>query len=190
MTCIVGLKRPEGIYVGGDKKGSSSFCGEDRKKPKVWIKNNIIFGGCGSYRELQLMQYKLEIPKLYVGQPIDEYLYVNFIDAVKKCFKDNGAENVKDGVTKFYGEFIIGFKGELYCLQNDYGLLEPVDDFVCTGSGGYHSEAVMKYLSKNSELKNMDPREAIQQAIIVASDYVLSVGSAIDIEFLANEVIV
>lgn len=55
MTCIVGINTGKKLIIAGDNKGSNGFEYMQDKKPKVFKKEDFIFGVCGSYRVMRLI---------------------------------------------------------------------------------------------------------------------------------------
>lgn len=178
MTCIVGIKTKTNVYIGGDTLGSNGFTGGSYVKSKVFKKGKFLFGGCGSYRILQLLEFELTIPKIYVDEKTDDYLYSRFVDAVRSCIKSGGALKLKDGVEEMANcAFLFAYDNRLFTMQGNFSILESTNDYSVTGSGSYHAEASL--YSTQDVIK--DPIKRIKKAIICASNYVLSVNDKIDI---------
>ena len=59
MTCIVGLNTGEKIMIAADRRGSDGVT-YGKFQSKVFKKDDFIFGVSGSYRVMQLLQYKFE----------------------------------------------------------------------------------------------------------------------------------
>jgi ATP-dependent protease HslVU (ClpYQ) peptidase subunit len=185
MTCIVGIKTDEGVYIGGDRLASTGLTGRDYKMKKVFEKDEkFIYGCCGSIRMSQLIQHTFKEPKRYEDEKFDEYLYKRYTDELSDMLKNNRYLHEKDGVASFVeSNYILGYDGRLFIVHMDLSVLEPADDFITTGSGGWHSEAVLLFLKDE---KKMTPKEKIKKSIEIASQRVLSVDNKVDIVFLPN----
>ncbi len=184
MTCIVGIKTKDNVFIGGDTLGSNTFTGGSYVKPKVFKKGKFLFGGCGSYRILQLLEFELTIPKIYVDEKTDDYLYSRFVDAVRSCVKSGGALKLNDSVERMANcIFLFAYDNRLFTMQENFSILESTNDYDATGSGGYHAEASLYSTQGIIE----DPKERIKKAIICASNYVLSVNDKINIVSLNDE---
>lgn len=180
MTCIVGLKTEEGVYIGGDTFGSDRFIGEAYRRPKVFKKDDFIFGVCGSYRVMQLLEFKLNIPDKAEKTPEDKYIYTDFLESVRKCLKDGGHIKLDSGIETIQGaELLFAYRGNLYILQNDLSILEPKSGFAATGSGMYHAQASLF----STEGTTLSAEERITKAIQCANNFVISVNDETNIVF-------
>jgi len=135
-TCIVGYndKKNKILYIGGDSAGVAGTDIRIRKDEKVFRNGNVIFGFTSSFRMGQLLRYKLEIPKQNKEQSDYEFLVTDFVDAVRKCLKNNGYIKIKDN-EEIGGTFIIGYKNNLYCIEDDFQVEQLYDNFMATGCG-------------------------------------------------------
>lgn len=139
MTCIVGLIHKDCIYMGADSMGTAGHKGVTRKDEKIFECKNILMGGTGSFRMIQLLRYKMTVPKHHTDVDTFEYMVTDFVDAVRKCLKDHGFMHVKDLVESFDGKILIGYKNQLFTLQSDLQVGENVDQFNAIGSGEIHA---------------------------------------------------
>lgn len=173
MTCIVGLKTEDGVFLGGDTFGSDRFRGEAYVRPKVFKKDDFLIGVCGSYRLMQLLEFKLSVPEKGERQSIEKYLYDDFVEAVRKCVKDGGALKTDSGVENLgNANFLFAYKGVLYIFQDDFSILEPKCGYSSTGSGIDHAQSSLY----STEGTGLEPEERIKRAIQCASNFVLSVN--------------
>jgi hypothetical protein len=122
MTCIVGLVHDGKVWMGGDRAAVmddhyTSICDQ----PKVFHKDGMVMGYTSSFRMGQLLQYKLHAPELKVDQLLDEYMVVDFAEAVRQCLKDGGYTKISDNREQV-GCFLVGFKGHLYTFDDDHGV--------------------------------------------------------------------
>ena len=184
MTCIVGIKTEEYVYLGTDSFGSNSFTGTKINYPrKVFQVGDFIIGVCGSFRMIQILTHKLSVVPRFVDQDIYEYVYNSFYDSLLNCLRQekflidvNGVEVMGGG-----SELIVGIENKLFVVQADLSILEPADNFVCIGSGEYHSQAILESLQDTK----LSPAEKILQAIQKTSKYVVSVNE--DVYIMTND---
>lgn len=184
MTCIVGINTGEKIIIAGDRMASNSFIKMEANRTKVFKKDNFIFGVCGSPRVAQLLKYKLSIPRRFMGQSMEEYIYTSFTDSVISVLDENNALEIKDGLKKFRGSFLFGFENRLYEMESNFQALEDSRGFNACGSGEYHAMASL-YSTKDLEVK---PEERLKKAIECANEFVVSVDNNIDmVELIYNK---
>lgn len=63
MTCIVGLKHKDKVYIGGDSLGANTaFQKTVRADEKVFQKDDMIFGFTSSFRMGQILRYSFFPP--------------------------------------------------------------------------------------------------------------------------------
>jgi hypothetical protein len=170
MTCIVGLLDKGIIYIGGDNAATNPNDmvqrnrGDDKvfKRSGVGLRGDMIFGFTSSYRMGQLLKYKLEIPKHKDSISVDKYINVDFIDAVRETFINEGFATKVDNAD-FGGEFIFGYMGHLFEIDADFQVICNKDGFTSVGCGYQFALATMY---NNSYLK--DPIKRINNALVTA----------------------
>ena len=166
MTCIVGWAENGNVWVGGDSAGVAGYMLAKRADEKVFNKDEFIFGFTSSFRMGQLIRYKLSIPKIEENQDIDDYLYVKFLDAVIKCFKDNQYAKI-DSNEIHGGTFLFGFRGCLYQVEGDFQIGKPMLNFDAVGCGQDIALGCLYGLRD----KKMEPRDRLILALEAAENY-------------------
>lgn len=134
MTLIVGLEHDGKVVVGADSfVGNGNHCyrvGE----PKVFRNGPLLIGYCGSMRFGALMRHKLTVPRRNKDQSNSEYMATSVADRIRKVVADNGYQRKKD--EREHGGFaLIGYKGRLYRLQEQYDLTPVGDGWIAQGAG-------------------------------------------------------
>jgi ATP-dependent protease HslVU (ClpYQ) peptidase subunit len=173
MTCIVAFRYKKDTIIAGDKMGSDTITGSVMKKPKVFRNYDFLIGYEDSFRLGQILQFNWFPPERKMEQDIDSYLYVDVVRSLKECFEMEGYG--EEGKSEF-GTFILCYEDRIIEVQSDLSFLEPEQDIVCLGSGGYHAvgaiEALLDY-EKN-------PETILKKAFKIVSDNVVSVSSKFD----------
>jgi len=164
MTCVVGVVDEKGgVHFGCDSLGSDGHSGTILSSPKICQNGEFLFGYAGSFRGWQLLQYSLVPPARGEKETSIHYLCTSFIDTVRLTFElgryistisIDDEDELANSVT-FDGEFIIGYRGEIFLVQNDFSVLQAVDDFTAIGSGGETANAVL-YATSGLELEPID----------------------------------
>ncbi|HAR46592.1 MAG TPA: hypothetical protein DCS05_10630 [Nitrospiraceae bacterium] len=136
MTCIIGLEHDGKVSIGGDSAGVNSWLQiRTRADEKVFINGPMIFGFTSSFRMGQLLRYSLSIPEQLPSQTDDyKFMCTAFIDAVRTCLKTGGYARVKDG-EDHGGTFLVGYRGKLYRIDDDFQVGRTTRTFEACGCG-------------------------------------------------------
>lgn len=169
MTCIVGLVDNGDVWIGGDSAGIAGWASSERADTKVFRRGPFLFGFTSSFRMGQLLRYRLEVPEMIDGeQSIDEYLTVSFVDAVRDVLKTGGMAKKKEDVEEG-GTFLLGFRGRLFTVADDYQVGENTKPYDACGAGHELALGAM-YASEH-----LDPEDRIRQALAAADEWSASV---------------
>lgn len=137
MTCIVGLISKGDVYLGGDRAATSSdFSRTIIKTPKVFIKNNVAFGVCGTPKSIDVLTHVIDVPTQVAGTTDQKFVNDTLIPAIKKCFKKTGNLIQKGGESFFNGELLVGYRSSLYRVQCDFSSIVTNTCYDAIGSGG------------------------------------------------------
>jgi ATP-dependent protease HslVU (ClpYQ) peptidase subunit len=132
MTAIVGLVHRRTVYIGGDSAGASGWSLTVRADSKVFHNSGFLFGFTTSFRMGQLIRYALKPPKP-VGE-LERFMATKFIDSVRECLKDGGWAR-KEAEREEGGTFLVGIKGRLFTVHEDYQVAEAADGYAAVGCG-------------------------------------------------------
>lgn len=169
MTCIVGYinKETKTVHMGGDSAGVAGLSVTIRKDPKVFKKGPFIIGFTSSFRMGQLlMSSKFNPPKQSKKKTDYDYMVTDFIDEVRRCFKEGGyLQSYRDGDEKG-GTFLVGYKGVLYQVENDFQVAIPSDNFTAVGCGGDLALGAIYSLNTIDKIK---PKDIVDTALNAAS---------------------
>lgn len=136
MTCIVAVAKEGKVYMGADTYGSSSNSGTFVGNPKCFINGEFLMGCTSTFRIIDLLTHNLTVPKVHEDEQSDpdKYIRTVFIEAVRKCFKDGGALETKSGIESG-GNFLVGYRGNIYEVQYDFSVLNVPEYGASVGSG-------------------------------------------------------
>ena len=158
MTCIIGIVDKGNIYMGGDSAGVSGLSITIRSDEKVFINGPFLLGFTSSFRMGQLLRYKFSVAKQTTNETDVQYMTTTFIDAVRKCFADNGFGDKDKG-----GTFLVGYNSTLYTIDSDFQVGIPRDQYDAVGCG---CELALGSLHTTRGKK---PEERITKALEAAS---------------------
>jgi hypothetical protein len=161
MTCIAAVVEDGTVYMGGDSAGVAGLDITLRADEKVFINGPCLFGCTTSFRMLQLLKYQLQIPEHYSSIDVITFVHTVLIEAIRDTLKEYGwatvQNNVEDG-----GVFLLGYRGHLFRVENDYQVATPLLPFSACGCAEAYAKTAL-YLSSGKP-----PRARIQEALEVA----------------------
>lgn len=175
MTCIIGFvdKSKRKMIIAGDRLGSNGYTGEVINKPKIFKKKKVLFGYTTSFRFGQILEHHLKIPKDKRKIPY-EYIVKDLLPCIREVLETHKYSS-KDDAGKS-GTAIIMYKGFVYTLQDDWSVLEYLNN-VSVGSGSEVASGAMLAL-RNSKYSN---KKIAKNVIKIVSEVVLSVGGKPDV---------
>lgn len=135
MTAIVAIAQDGKVYMGGDSAGSNYRAITNRKDEKVFIKGKFIFGCTSSFRMIQILKWSFTVPAQKKNMSDEEYMQTTFVNALRKCFKKYGFGKIAEGSDNRGGTFLVGYKGEIYEVENDFQVGMCHDNFNAVGIG-------------------------------------------------------
>ncbi len=134
MTCIVGLVEGNSVWIGGDSAGVGGWSMTVRADRKVFRNGPMIFGFTTSFRMGQLLRYALKVPHHEADVDVDRYMATTFVDAVRERLKAHG-HATKEKEQEAGGTFLVGYRGRLFYVADDYQVGEAQDGFDSCGCG-------------------------------------------------------
>lgn len=179
MSTIVAIKTGNFIVMGSDSLCSNGNMKHIRKNEKVFkIKNKdnkeFLIGICGSFRLMQIVQYYFTPPKI-TNEDAVKYIVVDFVKKLKATF-DELDYQMKDGE-----RVLVGFEGEIFCIENDYQVGMPDYNYFAVGSGTRYALGSL-HTTKDWVL----PSNRITVAINSAKEFDKSTGGKIIIKKLGK----
>jgi ATP-dependent protease HslVU (ClpYQ) peptidase subunit len=178
MTCVVGLIADNGdIVFGADSLVTNDAGGKlvnlDRK---IFVKGQILIGYCGAVRHGQIVKHLFDPPALpRIGGNLENYIHRLFIPKLRKCFTKAGIDKLPDI------SLLVGVRGRLFVLEEDYSVVEAPDAFAAIGHGADYALGVL-YATKVG--KKDTPR--ITQALEASAHFCNSVGKPFHFERLST----
>lgn len=173
MTCIVAVahkcKSHGGIvWMGGDACGSRGTERSIRSESKVFVRGPMVLGYTSSFRMGQLLQYRLDIPEHHPRISDMGYMSMIFMDAVRECFKQGGFTTWHDG-GEHGGEFLVGYRGRIYCVQSDFQVGSRREGFDAVGSGSPVALGALHATHRN--IMGVPPKNRVRYALEAAAHH-------------------
>ncbi len=170
-TCIVGIVENGIVWMGGDSAGVSRLDTLRRADVKVFLRDGkepMIMGYTSSFRMGQLLRFKLNIPERPRDKEIYEYMVTDFIDAVRKCFKDGGFGITKDE-QRWGGTYLVGYAGRLFTIYADFQVAENILPYASCGCGEDYAMGVL--YSTSGESYKGGASQRITRALSCAEEF-------------------
>lgn len=172
MTCIVGWCDQNQMVMGGDSAGVGNYHLMLRGDPKVFSlkqkeSSDVLIGFTSSFRMGQLLM-NMEVPQDSGGNSAADtfgFMVNKFIPEVRKVLKEGGFAHVEDNQEEG-GTFLVGYRGHLFEIEEDYQVGVPLSPFYSVGCGAPYALGAMDILHQSSAKK--DPTKMVQMALAVA----------------------
>jgi len=132
MTAIVGLTRRGSVFIGGDSAGLCGLSLSVRADAKVFRNGGYLFGFTSSFRMGQLIRYALSLPE--PDGDLDRFMVTKFVDGLRDCLKSGGWAR-KEEEQELGGTFLVGVRGRLFTVYDDYQVAKAADGYAAVGSG-------------------------------------------------------
>lgn len=162
MTCIVGLRHPGGVTIGGDSGGFSGWDVTVRSDTKVFVRGPYLIGFTTSYRMGQILRYA---PLPDPTPNLHEFLCTDFVDALRAALRTGGFLESDKGRDSG-GTFLLGVQGRLFEVSEDFQIGEPEDGFAACGCGWQYAVATLALLPKR-----LSPAKRVEQALQLAERF-------------------
>lgn len=164
MTAIVGLAQDGKVYIGGDSAGISGLSLSVRADTKVFRKEDYLFGFTTSFRMGQLIRYSFDLPK--PKGELESFMATTFVDALRECLKTGGWAR-KENDREEGGTFLVGVRGQLFTIYDDYQVARAADGFAAVGCGDEIALGAL-YATAGTGLK---PRQRLKVALRAAERF-------------------
>lgn len=181
MTCIIGLKTKDEIWMGSDTAASGGGIIFNMAQSKTFVRGGVIVSYTGYVRPGQVLQYSYDWPR--VKGDIDDWLYNQFIPGWQQALRNAGNLSVSEEQVTQDAHFLIGVGGRLYSMHQQFEVIEVADDYACDGCGQEVAYGVL-YATKN---KKMRPQDRIQLALEAASYHLEGVRGPFNIGRVKNK---
>lgn len=175
MTCIAAIAHGNKVYIGGDSAGVGGYSLSVRADRKVFRNDDMVMGFTSSFRMGNLLQHSLKVPRHHPDDDLHKFMVTDFIDAVRACLKAGGYAS-KSNETEAGGVFLVGYKGRLFCVDEDYQVGENMDGFAAVGCGADIA------LGSLWSTKSRQPRDRVRLALEAAERFSAGVRGPFHIE--------
>lgn len=142
MTAIVGMvdKADGSVWVMGDSAASNGSGVWVQKDPKVWTHGELAMGFCGSFRGRDILATNMDLPVMPPDMDAGRYLRTEFVAAVREAMRKGGfLSSFREGNDLSLSSLMVGTRGRLFVMRNDFSIGEENSPFTAIGSGADHA---------------------------------------------------
>jgi len=168
MTCIIGYKQDDKVWVGADSCASTDNYRFSARTKKLIRKDNMLIGSAGSYRQINLIKHELVIPPHPKNMSTDRYINILLVNALRSCFAKAGFSKIESNQEEFDGSLLVGYRGRLFELCTDFQILENYKPYAAVGSATELSLGALHVLNTT---KDLTPRQKLYRVFRAASTH-------------------
>ena len=176
MTVIIGLEHEGKVWMGGDSASTSGYHQRRLADPKIFVASDILFGGTGSSRISQIMQYHFSVREQLPSEDDHAYLITLVVPEMRSVLLLHGAMGKDEGRDDGYNSFLMGYRGKLYSFFSDFQLNRYDDGFDAVGAGREYAVGAM------GASAHLEPKKRIKQALEITALWNTTVCSPFHIE--------
>ena len=138
MTVLAAaITKLDGIVIAADSQFTWDYSKSDEGPTKLWVEKDrkYIFGGCGSVRAMQVVQYWTEWPEFRDFHEIDRFAVRDIVPAIREALNEHGALESSRKVETFGAGIIMAWNNNLVVIDEDFTVAIPVSGRWAMGSG-------------------------------------------------------
>lgn len=171
MTIVIAYTNGNHDYIASDVMGSNGLRGLNYENNKIFKKDEVLIGGAGSYRHIQLIEYGFDSPH-QSETDIDYYMQYTFANAFIDFLDQHDALSAEHSNEET--EFIFICKHRIYVMQSDLAMLSINGNFAAIGEGADFAYGFLTAQTRGEQ--HIYPTELMNLTVATTSDYCLSVG--------------
>lgn len=135
MTCIAGIVADDGyVWIGADSASADGWKVRQSLTPKVFNVGEVLIGYTVSYRMGQILQAQLELPDAEDREAFT-YIMGRLVDRIRTTLQRHHWGTEKDNKQEGCA-LLVGYRGHLFCIGDEYQVTEEADGFDAIGCGG------------------------------------------------------
>ena len=162
MTCVVGVVQKGRVYIGVDSAAVQGWTRRASQVSKVFRRGPFLIGYTTSFRMGQLLEHHLNVPAQTDKVSDMTFMVTQFIEAVRVLLKEKGFTKIESNTEKG-GQFLVGYRGQLYTIESDFQVGHQVEQFDAIGSGAEFALGAVK------ALEGKKPQVRVRRALEIAA---------------------
>jgi ATP-dependent protease HslVU (ClpYQ) peptidase subunit len=169
MTCIVGLKIGEKVWIGCDSEATWGW--EKHEASKMLSIDGLRMAWTGMAAVSVAIRYRLEVPRIPEGDE-EHYLAVVLPDAIRETLKGMELWD-SSGAVRGGGALLVGFRSHLYSYDSHMAGYPAARGITAHGSGGPVALGALHALGAAGLESGAD---RVRMAVEAASVWAVGVG--------------
>jgi ATP-dependent protease HslVU (ClpYQ) peptidase subunit len=169
MTAIVGLVHDGKVLIGADSGGVAGWTVTVRKDSKLFANGAYVMGFTSSFRMGQLLRWAFKPPAPGKGS-LERFMCTTWVDAARRALRDGGWAT-KEADREIGGVLLVGVRGRLFRIDEDWQVGEHVDGYAAVGSGEQLSLGALAA----TENLGLDPEKRVLASLEAAERHNLGV---------------
>lgn len=169
MTAIAGLVHDGRVLIGADSGGVGGWTVNVRKDMKVFTNGAYTMGFTTSFRMGQLLRWAFKPPAPGKGS-LERFMCTTWVDAARAALRDGGWAQ-KESEREVGGVLLVGVRGHLFRIDEDWQVGEHVDGYAAVGSG---EQLSLGALAATQHL-GLDPEKRVLSALEAAERHNIGV---------------
>jgi ATP-dependent protease HslVU (ClpYQ) peptidase subunit len=139
MTVLAAaITKMDGVVIAADSQIAWDYSKSNEGPSKLWVEKDrkYIFGGCGSIRAMQVVQYWTEWPEFREFHELDKFAIKEIIPSMREALNEHGALESSKKIETFGAGIIMAWDNNLVAIDEDFSVTIPVSGRWAMGSGG------------------------------------------------------
>lgn len=177
MTCIAAIAQDGKVYMGADSMASDGYYRHVTALPKIFRVGEFLIGYTDSFRMGQILQYHLECRPQQNGESDERFMVVAFVEAARACLKTYAYAIIENNEERG-GTFMIGYRGNVYVIYNDFQVNHYRSGLATCGAGESYALAALVALD------DWLPEDRLRRALEISAELSALVTPPFQIEVL------
>jgi len=166
MTCIIGYKDKDIVYLAGDGALSMGNTNMSSAISKVFYNGDFVLGNCGSCRMGDILEYSFIAPKIEEGGEYNHrFMCTSFIESLKQSHELGGFDPSND---ENNGEILVAVRDKLFIIFPDYSVVEYDNHYYAVGCGHDIAKGAIFALEQANQKRAKKDKLSVEFMLTVA----------------------
>ncbi len=144
MTCIVAVQDGNDVWMGADSRVIQGWNIVPSDIQKIVRHTDLLIGGSGDARILNLIAHHFILPKRGHTQDADNYIFKDVIQSMRQLFKDHAVAEINlSKETTPQNNWLVGYSGGIYAIDGDYCVTKITGGIWSIGCGHSYAKGAL-----------------------------------------------